>query len=71
MGVVAAGTGKGPFWSARVFDTLDRMAAYWMAFDQALKVSMAAHAEFVNRFEKLKSVLCGMGAVAGNTAATL
>ena len=69
MRVMTTGAGKGPFWSAWVLDALDRMSAHRMAFDHILERGVATNTEFVDRLIKLEAVLCGVGAVAGNTAA--
>lgn len=71
MGVVAAGTGKGPFRAPWILDALHRVTANRMALDHTFKRCMAAHAEFVDWFIELETILRGMGAVTCNTAATL
>lgn len=71
MGVVATGTGKGPFRPAWVLDPLYRVTTNRMALDHIFKGGVTTHAQLINRFIKLKTVIGGMGAVAGNAAAAL
>lgn len=71
MGVVATGTGKGPFRSAWIFDPLYWVTTNRVALDHIFKGGVTTHAQIINWFIKLKTVIGGMGTVTGNAAAAL